>query len=305
MSKYTLTVSKVEKMGTRKGDLPEDYHCRCEYCTKNYLGEIYDTKRNTYYSQLCRNKYYIPNKGSHIAPGHFQGYRWAIQRFTKKGDWVFDPTVGTGTTIVESINNGRNAVGIELEFGDLTQANIDHQGETPGKYHFFPSGNARELNKLLNSVGLKEESLSLLINGTPYPKIAGVSSDGYERAFSRDVPNQKDKIRDYQIEENFGSQRLTGNYWPWVIQMYLDSIPHLKKNGKIVIIIKDMVQKKKPWLLHKMIMDRILERTDELKYFGSFIHKHIPSTMFMNTYVKRFPEVKIPLYQTGIVLRKR
>ena len=87
--------------------------------------------------------------------------------------------------------------------------------------------------------------------------------------------------------------------------MYLDCIPHLKKNGKIVIIIKDMVQKKKAWLLHKMLIDRILERTDELKYFGCFMHKHIPTTMFMNTYPKRFPEVKIPLYQAGIVLRKR
>jgi DNA modification methylase len=303
-SKYTNRVTKTQKLSVRK-ELPEAYHCDCDYCTKKFLGEIYDVENDTYYSQLARNKYYVPNRGKHIAPGHWQGYRYAIQRFTKKGDWVFDPTVGTGTAIVEAINNGRNGAGIELEFHELTQANIDHQGETPGKYHFFPGGNARELSPLLNSVGLKEESLSLVINGTPYPTIAGVSSDGYERAFSKDIPDHKDKVRDYQVEENFGAQRLAGKYWPWVIQMYLDCIPHLKKNGKIVIIVKDMVQKKQPWLLHKMIVDRILDQTDELKHFGSFMHKHIPSTMFMNTYPKRFPDVKIPLYQMGIVLRKR
>jgi len=34
------------------------------------------------------------------------------------------------------------------------------------------------------------------------------------------------------------------------------------------------------------------------------LHKHIPPTLFMSTYSKRFPEVKIPIYQTGIVLEK-
>jgi len=303
-SKYTLTVGKTEKLGFRKDPIPKDYHCSCQYCTKKYLGEVYDTKNNTHYSQLARNKYYLPNKGQHIAPGHFIGYRYAIQKFTKKGEWIFDPTVGTGTAIVEAINNGRNAAGIELEFHELTQANIDHQGETPGKYFFFPKGNARELTSLLGSVGFGEESLSLVVNGTPYPKIAGISSDGYEKAFSKDMPDQE-RVRDYQVEENFGAQRLTGNYWPWVIQMYLDCIPFLKKNGKLVIIVKDLVQKKQAWPLHQLIVDKILGRTKELSYYGCFLHKHIPSTMFMNTYPKRYPGIKIPLYQTAIVLRKR
>ena len=311
MSKYTLTVSKTEKLGTRKGDLPEDYHCRCKYCTKKYLGEVYDVKNDTYYSQLARNKYYVPNKGKHIAPGHWNGYRWAIQRFTKKGDWVFDPTVGTGTAIVEAVNNGRNGAGIELEFHELTQKNIDFQYVATNKpkgmgvYHFWPGGNARELADFLRINDLKEGSLSLIINGTPYPKIAGVSSDGYERAFSRDIPDRETKVLDYQVAENFGAQRLKGNYWPWVVQMYLDCIPFLKKNGKIVIIVKDMVQKKEAFLLHEMLADRILERTDELKFQAVFLQKHIPTTMFQNTYPKRFPEVKIPLYQTGIVLTKK
>lgn len=309
MSKYTLNVSKTEKLGTRKGDLPGDYHCDCKYCTKKYLGEVYDVKNDTYYSQLARNKYYVPNKGKHIAPGHWQGYRWAIQRFTKPGDWVFDPTVGTGTAIVEAINNGRNGAGIELEFGDLTQANINHQYNNPvenmGKYKFWNGGNARDLSKWLPKQGLKEGSLSLVVNGTPYPTIGGVSSDGYERAFSKDIPDRETKVRDYQVAENFGAQKLKGNYWPWIVQMYLDSIPFLKKNGKLVIIVKDMVQKKEAWRLHEMVADRILERTKDLRFQGMFLHKHIPSTMFMNTYPKRFPDVKIPLYQTGIVLTKK
>jgi hypothetical protein len=327
MSKYTLEVSKTEKLGTRKGDLPEDYHCRCKYCTKKYLGEVYDVKNDTYYSQLARNRYYVPNKGDHIAPGHWSGYRWAIQRFTKRGDWVFDPTVGTGTAIVEAVNNGRNAAGIELEFHELTQKNIDFQyvatnkPKDMGKYNFWSGGNARDLSDFLQEhtadvnayrkkikskePKLEKEFLSLVVNGTPYPTIAGISSDGYERAFSRDIPDRETKVRDYQVEENFGAQRLNGNYWPWVTQMYLDCVPFMKKNAKMAIVVKDLVQKKEAWKLHEMVVDRILERTNDLKFHGVFLQRHIPSTMWMNTYPKRFPEVKIPLYQTGIVLAKK
>ena len=79
----------------------------------------------------------------------------------------------------------------------------------------------------------------------------------------------------------------------------------MKKGAKMVILIKDMVQGKKPYLLHKLVIDEILKNTDQLKYYGSYIHRHIPQTVFMLSYPKQFPDAgQIPLYQTGIVLEK-
>jgi DNA modification methylase len=97
---------------------PDNYHCECEYCKTNYLGELWDNKEDKYYSQRSRYDYYpkLESSDKHLCPEHWEGYRFAIQNFTKPGDWVLDPMVGTGTSIVESINNERNAVGIELEF---------------------------------------------------------------------------------------------------------------------------------------------------------------------------------------------
>lgn len=320
-NKSTTIVTPQEILGHRK-KIPADYHCKCSYCRDNFLGEIYDVTENRPYSAGARYCYYPKRTGKdkHLDPGHFQGYRWAIHRFTEPGDWVLDPTVGTGTAIVESINNGRNAIGVELEYPHITQESIDAQytrkdNPATGK-HLFRQGNAKFIKKYLDEWEIPKESIQLIINGTPYPTIGGKSSDSPERkGFTDKVSKEEreyffDDSFDYYNEDNFGTKK-GSEFWHLIDNMYWDSIEYLKPGGYFIVLIKDMTQNGEPYLLHKMVIDHVLEKGSLLKihndmeYYGSFIHQHFPKTLHMVTYPIRFPDRVIPLYQTGIVLRKK
>lgn len=51
-----------------------------------------------------------------------------LKRYTKQGDWVFDPFLGSGTTLIESRRLGRNGIGFEInpETAKLAQKNLDN-----------------------------------------------------------------------------------------------------------------------------------------------------------------------------------
>ena len=290
-SVYQLVVPKDSIIQFRK-ERPDDYHCTCEYC-QNFMGEMYDIEAGKYYSNLARKKY-LPKAEKmglkHNNPGHFVGYRWAIQNLTKPGDLVFDPTVGTGTAIFEAENNGRRGVGVELEFPETTKYLCEGRGK-------IIEGNTLEVEP---SDFLEKESISLLVNGTPYPVISGGSSSD---AYFASATGQKTYYGDYKNKNNIGKWKVK-EFAHRIHEMYTKYVPYIKSGGRLAIIIKDPTHQKKPFNLHKMIADSILENNECLEYEGYFLHKHIPTTLFMVTYPKRYGIVP-PLYQTGVVLKKK
>jgi modification methylase len=76
---------------------------------------------------------YVPGSAAHPAKMHPGIAAHAIRIYTRPGDLVLDPMCGIGTTLVEAIHLGRNALGVEYEpkwahLARLNAANAAHDG---------------------------------------------------------------------------------------------------------------------------------------------------------------------------------
>jgi DNA modification methylase len=292
--------AKNEKLQFRT-EIPADLHWQ-ELAKRvgpnfKFLGEIYNVEEDKYYSQLAAKKYRPKLKEKHLDVGPYAGYRFAIEHLTKEDDWIFDPCMGSGTAAIEAINNGRNAVGIELEYPNIAKQNVDYQKSD--KTATIIEGNALHLDKLLPANGISQEKFDLIVTGTPYPVIGGGKSSDAPQRKAGDIDN-------YYNPDSFGLLKWDKDYRFFIDKMYVDSIKFLKKDGFFCTIIKDPTQNKEPFMLQKHITNWVRESNPNMIPYGFFIHKHVPTTFFMNTYAKMYPEAaQIPMYQIGLILQKK
>lgn len=305
--KYVNRVTPDEELEFRT-EIPDDYHLK-DFVIRNNLRfwEIYSVKNNKYYSNRASWFYkydkYKYRSDKHLDEGHFQGFRFAVQQFTKPGEWVFDPTVGSGTAIIEAINNGRNALGIELEFCDIARKSIELQyiRRTAKGLGLLMCGNVlekkRDIELLMKNYNIN--GFNLIVNGPPYPRFTRFSAD------SPAVPKNSDRIDNYKCSDNIGLIRYGKKYKSIIKDLYRLAFDFLLPGGFFVYIVKDPVRKRKYFPLQESIYEWIKEDLgNRIVLEGVFIHKHAPETYFIRTYRKRFPDVLIPLYQSAFVLKK-
>jgi DNA modification methylase len=125
---------------------------------------------------------YVPKSTAHPAKMLPAVAAHAIEHYTKPGEVVLDPMCGIGTTLVEAIDLGRCAVGVEYEphWVDIARANLrlarkrghDHDGQVV-------RGDARQLEALLP--GEYVGKVALVVTSPPYgPSAHGLVSTDRE-----------------------------------------------------------------------------------------------------------------------------
>lgn len=131
------------------------------------------------------------NSGAHNASywGNFipQIPNQFLKRYTKKGDWVLDTFLGSGTTLIECVKLGRNGIGVELQPSviELAKNNIENEVNKFNVETKIINADCTDIDysKELSKIGIK--SVQLLIIHPPYWDIIKFSED------NKDLSNAK------------------------------------------------------------------------------------------------------------------
>ena len=116
-----------------------------------------------------REDRYLPGSAAHPAKMLPAIAAQAITRYTRPGDLVLDPMCGIGTTLIEAIHAGRDALGTEYEphWAQIARRNLAHataQGAT-GSGHVY-RGDAR---RLLDLIPVRYHgTVALVVTSPPY-----------------------------------------------------------------------------------------------------------------------------------------
>ncbi len=176
-------------------------------------------------------------------------------RYTKKDDWVIDPFVGSGTTLIECRRLGRNGIGIELnpEVAKEAKNLIKKENNTHNVNTEVIAGDSRKVNleEALGKFGVKQAQL--IIMHPPYHNIIKFSRSNDDLS---NAPTTEDFVK------MFG-------------EVIDNTTPYLEKGRYLGIVIGDKYFKG-TWIpLGFYIMNEVLKRDFSLK---SIIVKNFEET---------------------------
>lgn len=119
-----------------------------------------------------------------------------MRRYTKRGEWILDAFLGSGTTLIESQRLGRNGLGIELQPSVLQRARSLVANE-PNKFGVVTEtieGDASAVDVRETLARHGQKSVQLLVMHPPYHDIIKFSDDPRDLSNATSVPDFLDSM---------------------------------------------------------------------------------------------------------------
>ena len=140
-----------------------------------------------------------------------------LKRYTKKGEWVLDPFVGCGTTLIESQRLGRNGIGIELQ-ENVAQKARELISSEPNKHNIVAevvTGDSTELDYTEILKRVRQKSVQMVIMHPPYFDIIKFSKNPRDLSNAPSIDSFLDKMN--IVVERAGEVLDKGRYLSLVI----------------------------------------------------------------------------------------
>jgi DNA modification methylase len=138
---------------------------------KNLQPENFETETTTVWSFPKRGAWatHNPKYRGNFAP---QIPRNAILRYTKEGDTVLDPMMGSGTTLIETKLLNRKGIGFDInpEAIKITKNNL----KIDGNFKYEPEIKKGDVRKISS---IDDESIDLIVTHPPYLNIIKYSDN--------------------------------------------------------------------------------------------------------------------------------
>ena len=176
-----------------------------------------------------------------------------INRYTKKGEWVLDTFLGSGTTLIECKKLDRNGIGIDIDNDILKVAKERAEGEKGNAILEFVNADSATVNldKILEKNNIKK--INMIIMHPPYWDIIKFN------AHKENIANAK------SLQEFLNS-----------FEKIVDNIVQYLEDERYLCIVIGDIYKKGSWIpLNSHITQLMLNKNFKLK---SVVVKNISET---------------------------
>lgn len=183
-----------------------------------------------------------------------------IELFTHKGEFVLDPFVGSGTTLVAARDLNRNAVGFDLkkEYIGLCEQRLAQNGLLCDTRQVAVNDDAKYIDKYLGKA-----TVGLIFTSPPYANLLNRVRKNKSRRFRKN--EQLGKIEQYSQEPaDLGTMELD-EYIKSMGDIFEALLPLLRPKGHCVINVPDMWWENKRIAIHVSLIEELRKRNYELR----------------------------------------